>query len=169
MRSQLGMSVIGAGLGAGLMFLLDPEMGRRRRAIARDKAFSLMKTTGVGINKTARDIKNRAYGTVVSAKSGRPIQLSRLAILQRNWPPAIRLMMGTAGFIAGGVGVKKGGIIGSLIGTVGAGLAALAITNLSVRELFNRIATIAETQMPERLSGLTAEGSEGRRKQQTVA
>ena len=28
----------GAGLGAGLMYLLDPDAGRKRRAVARDKA-----------------------------------------------------------------------------------------------------------------------------------
>lgn len=33
MRSYLGLGVLAAGVGAGMMFLLDPQTGRRRRAI----------------------------------------------------------------------------------------------------------------------------------------
>ena len=35
-------TVGGVGLGAGLMYLADPRSGRRRRAVAQDKAFHAM-------------------------------------------------------------------------------------------------------------------------------
>jgi hypothetical protein len=36
----------GLGLGAGLMYVFDPDRGKRRRAMARDKAESLWKDSG---------------------------------------------------------------------------------------------------------------------------
>lgn len=52
----------GATLGAGLMYILDPEGGRRRRALARDKAVHLSKTGGQALGKTSRDLLNRGKG-----------------------------------------------------------------------------------------------------------
>src|SRR6266852_3765258 len=70
MRNQLGLGVLGtAGLGAGLMFLLDPDMGTRRRAILRDKLISFARLAAWAADKTSRDLKNRLYGTVLSTKS----------------------------------------------------------------------------------------------------
>jgi hypothetical protein len=70
MRNQLSLSALGtAGLGAGLMFLLDPDMGTRRRAILRDKAVSFTRLAAWAADKTYRDLKNRIYGTVASTRS----------------------------------------------------------------------------------------------------
>src|SRR5947207_11866127 len=70
MRSPLGLGLLGtAGMGAGLMFLLDPDMGNRRMAILRHKVVSLMRLTAWAADKTSRDIKNRLFGTVQSTKS----------------------------------------------------------------------------------------------------
>ncbi len=52
----------GVGLGAGLMFLLDPDQGRRRRALMRDKAVHSVNVTGTALRKTSRDVGNRARG-----------------------------------------------------------------------------------------------------------
>lgn len=52
----------GATLGAGLMYILDPEGGRRRRALARDKAVHLSKTSGQALGKTSRDLLERGKG-----------------------------------------------------------------------------------------------------------
>lgn len=52
----------GLGLGAGLMYALDPDRGARRRALVRDKVVSGLKSQGDMLGKGARDIKHRAGG-----------------------------------------------------------------------------------------------------------
>ncbi len=58
----LGGAGLGAGLGAGIMYLLDPQQGRRRRALARDKAVHGMRLAGTALGKTSRDVGNRTRG-----------------------------------------------------------------------------------------------------------
>jgi hypothetical protein len=65
----LGTIGLGAGLGAGLMYLLDPQGGRGRRALARDKAVSKLKTGGESALKTSRHLGNRTKGLVSVAGS----------------------------------------------------------------------------------------------------
>ncbi|MEP7132264.1 MAG: hypothetical protein ABI914_03815 [Acidobacteriota bacterium] len=59
----------GIGVGAALMFVLDPERGRRRRAMARDKAVSLANRTGDMVARRSRDLANRAKGVAAEARS----------------------------------------------------------------------------------------------------
>ena len=59
----------GIGIGAGLMYLLDPERGRLRRAMARDKALSLANKTGDAVARTSRDIGNRAKGVAAEVRT----------------------------------------------------------------------------------------------------
>ena len=59
----------GIGVGAALMYVLDPERGRRRRALARDKAVSFAGKTGDMVAKRSRDIANRAKGVAAEARS----------------------------------------------------------------------------------------------------
>lgn len=59
----------GIGAGAGLMYLLDPDRGRRRRAVLRDKFTSGVVQTGHGFGKALRDARNRAQGAVAVARS----------------------------------------------------------------------------------------------------
>lgn len=67
--SLLGSAGLGAGLGAGLMYLLDPQGGNRRRALARDKCVSAAKHSGAALGKTSRHLGNRTKGLVASAGS----------------------------------------------------------------------------------------------------
>jgi hypothetical protein len=65
-----GLAVIGSiGLGAGLMYALDPDRGKRRRSLARDKLDHAINKTGDAIQTTSRDIRNRAYGVAAGAKA----------------------------------------------------------------------------------------------------
>jgi uncharacterized membrane protein len=65
-----GLTLIGGiGLGAGLMYVLDPDRGRRRRALMRDKATRVINKTGDATGTTLRDTRHRARGLVAGAKS----------------------------------------------------------------------------------------------------
>jgi osmotically-inducible protein OsmY len=73
-RGQIGIEkrllILGCmGLGAGLMYLLDPSIGKRRRAVVRDKAQSYWKRQEDFIGKTAREVRNRARGLVAEART----------------------------------------------------------------------------------------------------
>ena len=62
-RSDSGLSTLGAiGIGAALMYFLDPNRGARRRARFRDKAVHLINKTSDAADTTRRDLRNRAHG-----------------------------------------------------------------------------------------------------------
>ncbi|HEX7085291.1 MAG TPA: BON domain-containing protein [Vicinamibacterales bacterium] len=54
----------GAGLGAGLMYLLDPDAGRRRRALTRDRLIRATHVAGHAAGAAGRDLAHRASGAV---------------------------------------------------------------------------------------------------------
>jgi hypothetical protein len=56
------------GLGAAIMYVLDPESGKRRRTYARDSALDAANEAADAIEATARDLRNRAQGTVAEVK-----------------------------------------------------------------------------------------------------
>jgi uncharacterized membrane protein len=57
----------GAAMGGGLMYLLDPDRGQRRRAVLRDKAVRGLHQLGDAADKGARDLRNRARGAVAES------------------------------------------------------------------------------------------------------
>jgi uncharacterized membrane protein len=59
----------GIGLGAGLMYIFDPDKGRRRRATARDAAHQIANALDDALGKTSRDLSNRAQGLVAELDS----------------------------------------------------------------------------------------------------
>lgn len=62
----------GIGLGAGLMYFLDPDRGRRRRAFVRDKANHLLHTTEAFAGTTRRDLSNRTRGVIAEVRQTEP-------------------------------------------------------------------------------------------------
>ena len=68
---QRGLWALGGlGLGAGLMYLLDPERGKHRRDAIRDKCVNAYHQTGQtfeDIGGTFRDLGNRSYGILTEA------------------------------------------------------------------------------------------------------
>ena len=77
-------------------------------------------------------------GDISSLQGGHTRRGTQYALLQSNWPPAVRLIAGTCGAIATGVGFRRGGILGSIIGAAGTALAITAVTNPNWREIWNR-------------------------------
>lgn len=59
----------GVGLGAALMYFLDPDRGKRRRELVRDKVEATGNKVGSYADKITRDIRDRASGIVEEAKS----------------------------------------------------------------------------------------------------
>lgn len=215
----LGSAGAGAGLGAGLMYLLDPQGGGRRRAVAKDKTVHALKKGGDAARKTSRDLGNRSKGMVLGAasklrrehpdattltdrvrshlghvvshpsaiqvmadESGRIVltgsvlapehagllkavgkvkgvtevedrlyvyeeagnvpelqgggdRTARSGLLRRNWPPATRLMAGTAGAGLLVAGLRRRDKAGAALGALGLGLLARGLTNLEARRL----------------------------------
>lgn len=61
--------LIGAGLGAGLMYMLDPDRGKRRRAQVRDKVVHTLNVVDNAIGKVSRDLNNRLAGVEAEVMS----------------------------------------------------------------------------------------------------
>jgi uncharacterized membrane protein/gas vesicle protein len=77
--------IAGAALGAVAMYLSDPEKGRRRRALARDKMQRMVAKTGDAIDVTSRDLGNRIQGLRAEA--------SRMLLMQRKQPTDDQLVV----------------------------------------------------------------------------
>jgi hypothetical protein len=58
----------GLGIGAGLMYLFDPDRGRRRRLFIRDKAVHIYRTEARAGDSVIRQIINRTRGAVAESK-----------------------------------------------------------------------------------------------------
>jgi uncharacterized membrane protein len=67
MRGQ-GKLITGLVVGAGAMYLLDPERGARRRSLLRDQGIHLGHKVGDGIGVTARHTRNRALGVAAELR-----------------------------------------------------------------------------------------------------
>lgn len=61
--------LIGLGLGAAAMYVLDPQAGRRRRGRLRDQTLSARRRVGGAAQKAARDMGNRLRGGIAEARA----------------------------------------------------------------------------------------------------
>jgi len=63
--------LIGAAVGAGLMYMIDPRAGRRRRALMRDQADHIAHEAEDAMDAAggkARHVRNKAKGAVAETK-----------------------------------------------------------------------------------------------------
>lgn len=72
--STLTKTMGAATVGGLLVYFLDPDTGKRRRALVRDRATNLVKEADRAIGKASRDLSNRARGTVAEARSLLPLR-----------------------------------------------------------------------------------------------
>jgi hypothetical protein len=77
--------------GAGLAYILDPDRGRRRRALASDQLASAVHTTSHAIDATSRDVRNRLAGTAARVRGlFEPVDVSDPVLVER-----VRARMGS--------------------------------------------------------------------------
>jgi hypothetical protein len=69
MTNTVGSSLVGAGVGATLMFLFDPARGARRRALVGDKMRRAARKTRDAYGATRRDLGNRLSGVAAELTS----------------------------------------------------------------------------------------------------
>ncbi|HWM95111.1 MAG TPA: SRPBCC family protein [Thermoanaerobaculia bacterium] len=90
MERRQRLALFGVGLGAGLMYLLDPERGRRRRAEARGKAVHTLGAGGAALGRASRDLAHRGQGLAAGVRS----RLHRESVEDRVLEDRVRSKMG---------------------------------------------------------------------------
>src|SRR5262245_31337569 len=86
--------------GLGVTYLLDPQHGRRRRALIRDRAHRMEHRARNLFESGKDDLAHRAQG--LRAKMRHPVKQMRRSgrmpeLLQETWTPGLRLVAGAAG------------------------------------------------------------------------
>lgn len=66
---SLGSMLAGVGVGAALMFFLDPDRGARRRNVVRDQVMSTARSLGESLRDRSVDARNRARGRAVELRA----------------------------------------------------------------------------------------------------
>lgn len=94
--------LIGAALGAGIMYMLDPERGARRRGLVRDQAAHLGREIDDNVTDTARDLRNRARGAVAETRARLTEDQVSGSVLEER----VRSQMGRAVSNAGSIEVR---------------------------------------------------------------
>ena len=72
----------GLAVGAGVMYLLDPVQGRRRRALLRDQLVHGAHKASDQADAKMRDLRNRAYG--LAAETRGAVEDVAQAVTQRS-------------------------------------------------------------------------------------
>jgi uncharacterized membrane protein len=90
MRNERGALLTGLGLGVGLMYFLDPDRGRRRRAVARDRLVRASRAGSDAAGTTSRDLAHRVAGATAQVRSA----LSRKIVNDRVLTERVRAQLG---------------------------------------------------------------------------
>jgi len=106
--------LFGLGVGAGLMYFLDPNSGNRRRSLVRDQFYSLRNKSDDALAAGVQDLRNRVRGLLAEGMayvSNEP--MSDAVIAER-----IRARLGTVSRHIGGVNVTVQDQVATLQGDV---------------------------------------------------
>lgn len=139
----------GAGLGAGLMYFLDPRLGRTRRAMVQDRAVSLAHQAQEAVEVVAKDATNRAQGLMhgdICSLTGTKHGLSGL--FQGRWSPTARALMGLTGTGLFAIGLTRKFPEACVLGTLGACMVAESVANVNladVAEVPRKVGQLAST------------------------
>ena len=149
------------GLGAALMYFMDPQTGRKRRADVRNQCAAGVRRLEHGRDVVVRDATNRAHGLLVETRQALEARRTRdpaanaptlgavanstLASWSReNWSPAQRALAGFLGAAVAGIGYLRGGGKGLALCALGTGLLARATANQNIAEIVKPKAILIE-------------------------
>lgn len=166
---ERALSVLaGMGIGAGLMYMLDPDAGRRRRALARDKISSMAQQACDAAGVVGRDMKNRAQGVAsgdLSVLVGGKRALENP--FQGGWSPSGRALMGGLGAGLFLYGLTRSAPEACILGTLGLAMIAEGATNAGISDIKETADKV--THWAKQATGLGAGTSaDGRAKQATA-
>jgi uncharacterized membrane protein len=132
------------GLGAGIMYLMDPQSGRKRRADLKNQVDSTARKLQHGKEQVVRDAQNRARGLSVEGR-----RLAHTAIdpwRKTHWSPAQRAVAGGFGASLATYGYFRGGLKGWLLAALGGTLLARSVANEELRSIARKDIHIEKTQ-----------------------
>jgi hypothetical protein len=118
-RSKQNLTLLGGiGIGAALMYFLDPKRGPRRRHLVKDRATSVIRNGRWQLRKATQDVKHRAFG-VVHEVQGRVEELAQGEHVPQDVLIArVRAALGHHVRQAGGIEVTTKGSTVTLRGAV---------------------------------------------------
>lgn len=108
-----GQLITGVVVGAGAMYLLDPECGDRRRSLLQERGAEV-----------ARQLSDRFPGAGARGSARKTARLD-----QERWSPRIRLILGAAGGLMAVKGLRTRGVGGEVLTALGTALLARAVSN----------------------------------------
>lgn len=133
------LTTLATAAGAALAtYYFDPEQGRRRRALVRDKVQSGTTRMQHSARVAAVDARNRARGTLAELRkklAGREGSGQKLGITQENWAPATRFGAGAAGAGLAAWSLLHRSAAAPILFLTGAALLTRVGTNMSFRRL----------------------------------
>jgi len=149
--------LISLGLGAALMYLMDPQAGRKRRTDLRNQLEATTRKVQRGKDMVVRDATNRAQGAIHETRKflqttrqkvedGTILDVDPNALRQAmsgfmgpwgktHWSPAERALAGSLGAGLAVGGYARGGLKGIVMFLLGSGLLARAATNRDIASL----------------------------------
>lgn len=137
------------GLGAALMYLFDPQLGRKRRNDLGNQVDSTRRKVRRGTDAVLRDATHRTHGMLVETRQWLQSQKQRLERRaedamnessaagrgtiapwrKTHWSPAQRALAGMTGAGLATSGYVRGGFLGLAMAVTGIGLIARAASN----------------------------------------
>jgi osmotically-inducible protein OsmY len=139
--------VLGVFAGAMAMYLLDPDRGRRRRALLRDQVVHgahELEELGDTLGSRARDLRNRARGTVIEARA----RIREHEVEDHILEARVRSELGHMVSETGAIEVTSGGGVVTLTGEIPSEEIARVVAQVGavrgVRDVVNRMTVSGE-------------------------
>ncbi len=159
--------LVGLLLGAGLMYLLDPDRGGRRRSIARDRLGRARRRMGEELGATARDLKNRSSGAFAELRSSLGADDADDAVIEERVRARLGRLVSHPGALEVSVVDGEATLLGSVLENELEGLLAGAARVRGVRRIRNRLDVYPT---PDGVPGLQGGAPRGRRhRRRTIA